>query len=111
MSATYVTKTGGNVIIESSHLAHERRFITDELRNHLRQDQRSLIIRQLEEKTGLPFDLAITNIESWKETETEWEPWANFHRPHDEQPIVFITKCYVRGVEYPILLDSNPTNT
>jgi hypothetical protein len=92
-------KHGGGVTIRVAHLAHERRALAD-VRERLRADQRAQVIRQLAEKSGLPFDLAITNIERWSETEQDHEPHINFVLPYELQPVAMVTTCYVRAIQY-----------
>lgn len=101
MSITYAMKRGGGVSIKDAYIATERRVLNDDLRQHVRARLREKIIARLAEETGLPFDRAITNIERWQETETTHREWETFSLPHDEQPVLLMTECYVRGVEYP----------
>lgn len=107
MSATesiaYTMKQGGGVIIRDAYMVQARKMFADmpTLRAELRQELRRRIVMRLEEATGLPFDLAITNLTSWRETEEDPDPELNFRREYEDQSVLLVTTCVVRAVEYP----------
>jgi hypothetical protein len=102
VSITYTMRAGGGVQIQESYIVHERRMLNDnEMRRYIRERLRTKILANLAEKSGLPFDLAITNITSWKEIEATHREWENFKYEAELQPVVLLTTCYVRRVEYP----------
>ncbi len=101
-SIAYETKRGGGVILKDSYMVRARQMFTDmpTLRERLREELRRRVLSRLEEATGLPFDLAITNITEWRETEADPEPEYNFRRASEDQSVLLVTTCIVRAVQY-----------
>jgi hypothetical protein len=102
-SIAYTMKRGGGVLVRDAYVVQRRRMLTDTptLRVRLREELRRRVINQLEKATGLPFDVAIVAVESWRETEEDPEPELNFRRSYYERSVLLVTACIVRAVEYP----------
>jgi hypothetical protein len=102
-SIAYEIKRGGGVILKESYMVRARKMFAEmpTLRAELRRELRRRVIANLEKATGLPFDLAITNIEAWRETEEDPEPEHNFRIPDMDRSVLLVTTCIVRAVEYP----------
>lgn len=102
----YVTKRGGGVKIQDHYVVRARKLLADMPKlAEIRARQRQRILASLAERTGLPFGLAIVNIESWRETEEDPEPTENWRRAPSERSVLLVTTCVVRAVEYPEVRD------
>lgn len=105
MERQFVTKSGGNVIIEQTNMVSRRQWLEENpgLRGDLFRDNRRRILDQLEEKSGLPFPVAIQNIKGWKEEERAsprfpGDLWVGVD--DNMRPVLLVTRVYVGHAEY-----------
>lgn len=108
MSATdsiaYTIQHGGNVVIQRSYRVSAREMLDDRLRTLIREQLRMRIINDLAAASGLPFHRAITNIARWSETEGDPQPYTNLMLPREKRPVLLVTECYVKAVDFKITL-------
>lgn len=108
METHFITKSGGGVTLEVTYTVARRDYLDREpgLRADLYRENRRKIMDQLEEKSGLPFAVAVRHIKGWLEwerpyTQTPEGLWYGLRR--EEWPVLLVTTCHVGTAEYRVV--------